>query len=457
MYVGFGPGFYVRSKYGAPPLGLVNLFAEAAPNQKDRGYTLLPTPGLVIYDEFTAPMRGIFYQQGAFNNDVFVVHGSTLTRVALNGTKTDVATNVPGSEAVSLAFSIINELILVADGKVYSYDGSTFQQETVDAAINFVSVDFIDGRFVVVGDNSSQFYWSNVLSTTFDPLNFATAEFSADDLVTVIAQRNAIVLFGTSVAEVWVSTGDANAPFQRQPGVIIEKGCIGPRAAVLVNQAICWVGSDDVVYRMDGYQATPISTPAISEKLGAADARVSFYIEDGHQFFLVSLPETAYAFDTSTNEWAERRSSGVNGYRPFQYVYRDGKHLAACRYTANVYEQRTDTYTDTGSHILREASLFVPLQQRMSCDNVILDGARGTGLISGQGEQPIILLDWSDDGGNTYAAPRNIFPGKIGKLATRMFTTRCGLMRPPGRVFRVRFTDPTLFRLDGMRLNEVAY
>jgi hypothetical protein len=457
MYVGFGPGFFVRSKYGAPPLGLVNLFAEAAPNQKDRGYTLLPTPGLTLYDEFSFPVRGIFYQQGVFGNDVFVIHANTLTRVAPDGTKTVVSTSVPGSEPVSMAFSLIDELVLVADGKVYSYDGATFQQETVDSNINFVTAEFIDARFVVVGNNSSQFYWSNVLSATFDLLNFATAEFSGDDLVTVVAQRNALVLFGTNTTEVWVSTGDANAPFQRQPGVIIEKGCIGPRAAVLVDQVICWVGSDDVVYRMDGYQATQISTPAISENLGAADTRVSFYIEDGHQFLLVSLPERAFLYDTTIGEWHERRSSGVDGYLPYQYVRRDGKHLCASRYTQDVYEQDTSVYTEVGSYILREASLFLPLQQRMSCDSVILDGARGTGLISGQGEQPIILLDWSDDGGNTFAAPRNIFPGKIGQYTARMFTTRCGLMRPPGRVFRVRFTDPTLFRLDGMRLNEVAY
>jgi len=457
MYVGFGPGFYVRTTFGAPPLGLVNLYAEAAPNQKDRQYTLNPTPGLTAYQSLSGTIRGIFYQQGVFGNDIFVVHDANLSRINEAGVVTAVSASVAGTEAVSAAFSTIDEMILVAGGNVYSYDGTTFATETVDAALNFVSAAYIDGRFVVVPNDSSRFYWSNVLTTTFDSLNFATAEFSGDDLVALVSQRNAIVLFGTNTTEVWVSTGDANAPFQRDTRGIIEKGCIGPRAAVLVNQAIVWTGADRVVYRLDGYQATPISTPAISEKMGSADTRMSFYIEDGHQFVLVSQPDSAYVFDTSTGEWHERRSRNTDGYIPYAYVFRGGNHYAASRYNGNIYTQSKTVYTEDGNILAREASVFVPSQSAISCDTVVLDGARGAGLIAGQGENPIILLDWSDDGGKSYTNARNLYPGRVGEFSTRMFTTRLGTLRPPGRVFRVRFTDPTLFRLDGLRINEVDY
>jgi hypothetical protein len=56
------------------------------------------------------------------------------------------------------------------------------------------------------------------------------------------------------------------------------------------------------------------------------------------------------------------------------------------------------------------------------------------------GKDPKILLEWSDDGGDTFPNSREVLIGKIGKRLTRLTARRLGKSRD--RVFRVSIADP---------------
>jgi hypothetical protein len=69
----------------------------------------------------------------------------------------------------------------------------------------------------------------------------------------------------------------------------------------------------------------------------------------------------------------------------------------------------------------------------------------GLGLQSGQGEDPAIMIRWSDDGGYTWGNEHWLSAGRIGKYNTRVSLSACGSGYQ--RVFEFVMTDPTPWQL----------
>ncbi len=70
-----------------------------------------------------------------------------------------------------------------------------------------------------------------------------------------------------------------------------------------------------------------------------------------------------------------------------------------------------------------------------------LDMQTGIGLDgTGQGTNPLVSLQWSDDGGHTWTSEHLKSAGKIGEYLWRVIWRRLGWTR--GRVYRMRMTDP---------------
>ena len=69
-----------------------------------------------------------------------------------------------------------------------------------------------------------------------------------------------------------------------------------------------------------------------------------------------------------------------------------------------------------------------------------IDLQAGNGITTGQGSDPIMEIDWSDDGGWTWSSIRFVHTGKIGQYTQRAITRRMGYSRD--RVFRIAVSDP---------------
>lgn len=77
-----------------------------------------------------------------------------------------------------------------------------------------------------------------------------------------------------------------------------------------------------------------------------------------------------------------------------------------------------------------------------------VDLSAGTGLTTGQGSDPLLELDWSDDGGHTWSNLRFIPTGRLGQYNRRAIARVLGQSRQ--RVFRIAFSEPCqLSILDG--------
>lgn len=69
-----------------------------------------------------------------------------------------------------------------------------------------------------------------------------------------------------------------------------------------------------------------------------------------------------------------------------------------------------------------------------------LDLEAGVGLIDGQGEDPQLMLRWSDDGGHTWSDEHWTTAGRLGAYAQRAIWRRLGRSRD--RIFEVTISDP---------------
>jgi hypothetical protein len=470
MYVSFGPGFYDRPAYQTPERELVNLFAEPANRYRDdRAFVLLPTPGLDAYKTLTGgdDIRVMGHQQGVFGDDLFVLHGTRLDRINTSDTVTqvtlDTGTALADTSEASIAFSNIDEMVLVSNGRYYSYDGTTFEEVVIDTNLTFETVVYLDGRFFVVPTNDDTFYWSEVLdSNNVRALNFATAEREGDDLMGALVQNGEILLFGQDTVEFWSSTGDPNLPVQRRTGATIHTGLVGPRACINAGGTIFYVGKSihggNRVYALQGYQPQPISTPAIEEAiqgLSAANRRAIkawTYTEDGHTFAGFFLPGVgSFVFDVTTGEWHKRTSASNHICQ--QIMFWNNEYIVGSSQAARLYYQRKSAYDEDGAAITRICTTFVPTNTYQTCYNYIVDAAKGVG--NADEADPSLTLEWSDDL-VSYSNSRTLNLGASGAYSTRIYATRLGRIKPPGRLFKMTFNDPNLYRIDGVRINERA-
>lgn len=132
------------------------------------------------------------------------------------------------------------------------------------------------GSFVVLipaqGEGlNGRFYWLQPGEVTVDPLDFATAERSADPINSARVFGDQLWLMGQNSTEVWFLSGDPDAPFQRLQGVVFDRG-VHQGTAVQVKSSIFLVDSFGGVFAIEGGERR-VSTPDIEEILRKAIAR----------------------------------------------------------------------------------------------------------------------------------------------------------------------------------------
>jgi hypothetical protein len=469
------PGFigpsYTLQSVNADCQRSVNLLPEinALGTGKEREVAaLVPTPGLrLLLTLSTGPFRGAWR---ASNNEVFVVGGEKLYQISSSWVATELGTLNTNSGPVSMADNGLHLVIVDGtDGYVFTFSSDAFAEITDEDFESANQVTFQDGYFLFNRADSGQFFISGINDTTFDGLDIATAEGSPDNLVGLISNNQNVFLFGTQSIEVFYNSGDADFPFSRMQGAVLGFGCAAAFSIAKLLNNIYWLGGDDngqgIVYRMQGYQAERISTPAIEavireiDPTTLAEARAWTYQQGGHGFYCLNIPGTdsTWCFDASTGLWHERAYLGTWGlerHRAQGHTLAHGENIVGDYENGKIYALDPDKYTDDGTAIMRirTAPHFSKNLLRISHHSFQLDMETGVGIDgSGQGTDPVAVLQWSDDGGHTWSNERQAAIGAIGEKKKRVLWNRLGSSRD--RVYRVTISDPVKTVLLGAELN----
>jgi len=278
-------------------------------------------------------------------------------------------------------------------------------------------------------------------------------------------------MFGTKTTEIFQNTGAAAFPFQRISGATIETGCAAEGTIKEIDNAIFWLGTDEngnaIVWRSNGYDAIRVSTQAIERKIEEStnfnESNAWVYHERGHAFYILQVKglNTTLCFDATTSLWHERvyrnpLSGAEEQARGSCHIFFNQIHLVGDRETNQVFKQALDIYSHDGSPMIRErTSQHYDDEKKLVTHNLFeLDMEVGVGLNDGQGINPQIMMDYSDDGGRTWSSELWTTLGALGEYFTRVQWRKLGQSRD--RVYRVRVTDPVFVQINEAYLNSGA-
>lgn len=431
--------------------------------------SLVPTPGLrLLLTLAEDPVRGVYT---ASNGEVYAVGGNKLYQISSAWSATELGSLNTSSGAVSMADNG-TYLVLVdgTDGFSYNMSTDTFAEITDSEFYPADLVTFQDGYFIFNRTGTAQFFFCDDGSLNFSGTDIATAEGSPDDLVGLISAYQNLYLIGPKSTEVFYNSGDADAPFQRIQGAVIEVGCVAAHTIAKLGGSVGWLGQDKdgygIVYRTEGYQAKRISTPAVETVIRGVDpddigdARAWTYQQGGHLFYCLNLPgvDATWVYDGSTGFWHERTylgSWGQERHRADCHAVAFGLNIVGDYESGRIYALDAEKYTDNGTAIVRmRRAPHLSKDGKLIRHNAFrLDLETGVGLSGAsttQGADPQAMLRWSDDGGHTWSNERWVSIGQIGKFKTRALWRRLGMSRD--RVYEVSISDPVKTVLIGAEL-----
>ena len=112
------------------------------------------------------------------------------------------------------------------------------------------------------------------------------------------------------------------------------------------------------------------------------------------------------------------------------------------------------TYTDAGNEMVMTVQT-PPVHvwpNRLTFNAVHVDVLPGVGLntVTPADLDPVVMLDWSDDGGAHWSVQRQLPVGRQGARMKRVKTTRLGMSREDGRVFRLSMSAAVARGVAGM-------
>ena len=322
------------------------------------------------------------------------------------------------------------------------------------------AVTAIDGYFVFVyGDARARSTGLN--STSITTLDNAFAESGPDGLLRAIAFRGELFLMGQGTIEVWQNTGNPTGfPFSR--ATVLPRGLVGPHAVAGHedgwSNSLIWVGDDSIVYRLDGYTPTRISTHSVERMIEALDDRAtleaSVFMAAGHAFWCLRSPEWTWVYDLTTQAWHERRSHGSPTFRGSASVRAFGRWLLGDANTGKVFILDENAQRE-GSDPLVARIESVPTDDfpnRATATRLDIDFVAGTGEAAGLapiGTDPTCLVSWSLNGGASFGQPVARTLGAQGTWQRRISVNRLGMIEPSGLVVAIECADPVFFSVLG--------
>lgn len=443
---------------------LINVYAEPLAKGARAQFVWRRAPGLKLFKLSTgAGFRGGL-QVGA---NFFAAFSGVVKRYASDGTETSVGT-LNGTRGVFWARN--NKVSPAPDIVVVDPDNGA-SSVTTSSVTAFADADLpqpvdvchLDGYFFFpIGDGRC--FASAINDVTIDPLCFITCEGKPDGLLRAVPWTD-LYLFGTQSIEVWHNTAEPPPGFPFSRVALIPRGLIGRYALSGyedgIGKGIIFLGDDGVVYALNGYQPTKISTPDVDRAVRAYidgggtgdDFEMAPYVVGGHSCIKLSCPAFTWVFDLDTVNWFERASYGQLFWRAVRPVYAFSKWLCGDS-TGNLGEitETSKTEYDTPLVAQIESGPVTAFPNRIACKQASFSIAQGVGVATGQDPietDPVVEISYSDDGGINYSVPRirNLGRQQVAKGPIRL--PKCGSTRDLGRRWKLVISDPVDFELTG--------
>lgn len=445
----FAEHSYVDRSLPVSAQQLLNMYLDVKPDEALHKTALHGTPGLKLWST-----AGSSYNRGMMlmGSYLYVVSGEELYRVDNAGVATYMR-KIAGVLPVAMAQDG-SRMVIASDNAVYHVNTLHDHGQFPDLS-DINGATFQDGYILLSKKRSREFYLNDLSadsSPTAIPTYNTATEFGVaiskpDDNMTIVNANRTTLVFGKESIERYWNSGNVDFPFERTPSGVIERGTLSSRSVVSYQGTVAWLGDDKTVYVLNGDVPTPISTAAIDLLIqsfsGAESAEGFIYTQDRHTFYVLTFPGSGtVVYDFATGRWHERQTYGRNEWLARSFAEAFGKKLVGDATNGNIYELDLDTYTDNSTLIQRRmtAPPIGAQNERIITDLFQVDMEGGVGLATGQGVDPQLMLDWSNNGGRQWSNEHWRSAGALGDYTHRAIWRRLGMDR--NRIYRLTMTDP---------------
>lgn len=448
-----GPTYQSRSR----PLSsqrTVNMYQQLAEGGKDQ-YVLHSFPGQKLISTVGEQQdRGIW----RMNEILYRVVDDVLYQVSSAGAHSNKGTVTGGGRCI---FADDGENLVIVSDKVYVYNAATniFKENTNVNLKDVLSVTFINNQFIYTTAELS------FMSEPGDPfdisgLNGIGAESNPDKLARDYVFNQFIYRFGDRTVETWYNTTAGTPPIDRIDGRMYSVGLGAIHSLNNTDNALYWLGDDNAIYRMSGGQPERISDDGLSNTLEMMsktdDAHGHTFTLQGQDFYMLTFPAGKRTFvvneSLGKNGWFELSSTNQNKiYSGTSIIDVYGKNFVASG--GKLLELKLDEYTQNTDVMIREritSSINAELiggtkGQRVKMSRIEFIMEAGVGLMTGQGENPRIMIEPSYDGGRSFVGQDWVEIGQLGEHTLRV--EWYNLMSFQDLILRITLSDPVPFSI----------
>lgn len=445
-------GTYKGRSTAISPCDLINFYPELEDGERAKNVkALIGTPGLVrgSYEAGSGGYgRALHCTASGYS---FAINGNKLYETI--GTSYAYERGTLSSSVGQCYISDNGVELFITDGVygyTYNWTTHTFSQITDSDFPSSPGPNiFTDGYFIVVQTTSGKFFYSNSYDgTSWDALDYATAEYSSDTLKSVVKTSNGVLFFvGTKSIELWTATGDTNLPWQRINGSTKEIGTYAKNSVKSDGTNMFFVGGDKNgyagVFMSSGYDIVRISDPHIEYTIrvdnSVSSASAYTYSYEGHSFYVVNFSSNlTLAYDITTKMWHKRcfqYSAGVNVRHIIQdCMFVSGNYIVNAYNNGYLYYLTSTSYVDGDTGILREIITKSINSENKLIRHLLLE----MDLQKGVGNTSAVNLYYSNDGGNTWSSALTKYTGATSDYTYRLRWSRLGTSRD--RVYKFTFT-----------------
>ena len=437
---------------------LLNGYAEALGQAAKSPLPIYGVPGTSRFDigatGLNGPCRGMLYVYG---KGLYVIAGTAAALLDDQGNATPVSGTIAGTSMVIMAANQQTnpQIGIVADNVYYVLDTgtNTISEPNIASLPAPNSVTFLDGYLVFSIPDGRIFHTALNDALTVNALSYATASSRSDGLRRIVTHRGALIALGESSLEIWEDAGTTPFAFARIRADI-DIGCIAEQTVATVADALMWVDNNGMVRQLMASEPVRISTHALERAISDLTwderraLRAVYTHFNGHDFYAVTSPYWTWEFDLATGLWHERTSGGLANWFAQGFESFNGKVVIGSGQDASLHVLDDSSETESGNPylFLAQSAPVHAFPKGLIIDQLDVDIIPGVG-ITGSNEDaanPLLMLDWSDDGGNTWAGGRTASLGQVGERFAVASFYQLGATRRAGRTFRLSSSSPVM-------------
>lgn len=295
----------------------------------------------------------------------------------------------------------------------------------------------------------------------YSKAKFRTAEYSADRIVSMVVNGDQLFVIGSKSMQVLsqsMSTdaqGFSNMIFDDSGRSTADLGTRAADSVALVDGMVVFLGAsargERSVRCTSGGEVMRISTNAIERELEGknVDSAYGFgWVQNGHTFYVLSVPSVnkSYVYDFATRQWHNRTTRNPNGSDSLWWVryavncsgdilLASGKTLKLAKFDRTKY----DDYRDEPIIKRRTAPCLTSDYSPFMVNNLLLmwnTGSTDDRNNEKYSKNPVVMLEVSTDGGNTFGTELWANGGETGHYGHRTVWYGIGC----GQMFVFRFT-----------------